>query len=542
MTNVPARENNKLKVELEPDQLLDVLSQVDRSSPFYSQAARVLDAHLVPERRQIPEATEPTPKKLLTIGMATYDDYDGVYFSVQAIRLYHPEITDRTEILVIDNHPEGPAAAALKQLEKYVIGYRYVPVDHVRGTAVRDRIFREANSDFALSMDCHVLFAPGSLAALLHYLETHPDSSDLLQGPLLSDDLTTVLTHFDPVWSEGMWGVWAHDDRGADPSSPPFEIPMQGLGVFACRRDAWPGFNPRLLGFGGEEGYIHERFRRAGAKTLCLPFLRWIHRFERPLGPPYFTSWEERIRNYLIGFHELELDICPAVQHFEEFVGVSAARPIVEAVQREIANPFYYFDAIYCINLNGALDRWDAVSKRFQKLGIGGLVRRFSAIETPSNHHIGCALSHRSIVAGAKKQGLRNVLVFEDDVIFTPDALDVVRNSLDELQRQKWWMLYLGGHTWGKTFEKASGCQHLEVPHGITCTHGIAYNETIFERILTDVPDTPTGVALWLKKYWGIDQYYARELDGFSLITSPVIATQGSILAQESRNFDLDPL
>ena len=40
----------------------------------------------------------------LTIGMATYDDYDGVFFSVQAIRMYHPEITDQIELLVIDEY------------------------------------------------------------------------------------------------------------------------------------------------------------------------------------------------------------------------------------------------------------------------------------------------------------------------------------------------------------------------------------------------------------------------------------------------------
>jgi hypothetical protein len=28
------------------------------------------------------------------IGMATYDDFDGVYFSVQAIRCYHPEVAE----------------------------------------------------------------------------------------------------------------------------------------------------------------------------------------------------------------------------------------------------------------------------------------------------------------------------------------------------------------------------------------------------------------------------------------------------------------
>ena len=41
--------------------------------------------------------------------VCTYDDYDGVYFSVQAIRLYHPEVTQHTEIVVLDNHPDSRA-------------------------------------------------------------------------------------------------------------------------------------------------------------------------------------------------------------------------------------------------------------------------------------------------------------------------------------------------------------------------------------------------------------------------------------------------
>ena len=68
-----------------------------------------------------------------------------------------------------------------------------------------------------------------------------------------------------------MFGQWSTDERGADPDAPPFEITMQGLGLFACRRDAWPGFHPEFRGFGGEEYYIHEKFRRNGAKVLCLP-------------------------------------------------------------------------------------------------------------------------------------------------------------------------------------------------------------------------------------------------------------------------------
>ena len=38
----------------------------------------------------------------LTIGMATYNDFDGVYFTLQALRLYQD--LEQTELLVIDNY------------------------------------------------------------------------------------------------------------------------------------------------------------------------------------------------------------------------------------------------------------------------------------------------------------------------------------------------------------------------------------------------------------------------------------------------------
>src|ERR1035438_1641762 len=167
-----------------------------------------------------------SPRKALCIGMATYDDYDGVYFSAMAIRLYHPEIADETEILVVDNHPGGACSAELKALENWIPGYRYIPFDRIHGTAVRDVVFREANAEFVLCIDCHVMFAAGALGQLLEYFRAHPDTPDLLQGPLLYDDMHTLSTHMEQTWSCGMYGVWGNDPRAADPTSPPFELAM----------------------------------------------------------------------------------------------------------------------------------------------------------------------------------------------------------------------------------------------------------------------------------------------------------------------------
>ena len=91
--------------------------------------------------------------------------------------------------------------------------------------------------------------SPTPWGTFVHRLEL---SRDLLQGPMLYDDLRKIATHMEPRWRAGMYGTWAEDARGADPLSSGFEIPLHGLGLFACGREAWPTFNRMFRGFGGE--------------------------------------------------------------------------------------------------------------------------------------------------------------------------------------------------------------------------------------------------------------------------------------------------
>ena len=283
-----------------------------------------------------PEATAARYPGRLTIGMATYDDYDGTYFSIQSLRMFHPEILEDTEFVVVDNHPDGQGAAALKDLEKWIPRFRYIPFSERSGRAVRDEVFAQASGEIVLCIDCHVMIEPGAITRLLRYVDQHPGTLDLLQGPLIYDDLKTLSTHFEPVWNRGMWGRWATDPRGTSPDDPPFEIPMQGLGLFACRRAAWPGFNPAFQGFGGEEGYLHEKFRQRGGATLCLPFLRWLHRFKRPAGVPYRLVWEDRIWNYWVGWQELGLAVEDIDTHFRSVLGDGPMDRIRADIERRL--------------------------------------------------------------------------------------------------------------------------------------------------------------------------------------------------------------
>lgn len=484
----------------------------------------------------IPDAkAEVTPTKKLTIGMATYDDYDGVYFSVQAIRMYHPEVTEETEILVIDNNPSGPCAEALRNLGTNVSGYRYIAVDEIRGTAVRDFVFTKANTEYVMCIDSHVFIEPGAIRKLIDYFDEHPDTPDLLQGPLIYDDLKSISTHFEPAWRQGMFGFWSTDERGMDVLGEPFDIPMQGLGLAACRKQAWQGYNPRFSGFGGEEGYIHQKFRNAGARTLCLPFLRWMHRFSRPMGVHYPNKWEERIRNYLIGFEEVGLDVELLRQHFYGVTSQKVVEEIVQQIKDEENDPFNFFDGIYCINLDREVGRWQKMEVRLKMLGIRDRVIRFSAIETPESHHIGCALSHRNIIENARKKGFQNVLVLEDDAMFHDETLKHLSNSLVELKHLDWNAFYLGGMKWGEVnaepYAKINGCRYLETPRRMTTTHAIAYNAGLMDIILEDLPDNIEAMKSWLKKHRAIDQYLTK-LDKL-VVMSPVVATQANILGKE---------
>ena len=283
----------------------------------------------------------------LTIGMATHDDFDGVYFSVISLVLYHGELFDQLEILVVDNNPDSKHGKAVEGLCKRVPNTRYVAAGEYQGTAVRELIFAEARGTHVLCMDCHVFLHQDAVEKLLQYFADNPDNKDLLHGPLFYDNLDNYSTHMNPEWNAGFFGRWGSDPQGKDAHADPFEIPLQGMGLFACTKAHWPGFNHKFRGFGGEEGYIHEKFRQRGGRVLCLPFLRWTHRFERPNSPNYPNIWADRIRNYLIGWHELGMDTSQVLEHFTGHLDYALTSSVNASFLNEKQSPLWQFDTIY---------------------------------------------------------------------------------------------------------------------------------------------------------------------------------------------------
>ena len=361
---------------------------------------------------------EQAPELKLTVGMPTLDDYDGVFFTLQALRMYHPEVMAHTELLVVDNNPDSRIIEPLpdgrpgmprwtrgRQHSQLVVGlgehlysrtyealarggpgvpdlgkFTYVPLDQPRGTALaKNKVFEAASAPLVLCVDSHVLLWPGALSRLIRWFDANPQFNGMVQGPLVYDGLSTFSTHFHDEWgTDAMWGTWAsawrhkpcgtllaprplpggkvgfydvtpgmvsrtscpgcgaplpaaldwfrHEESltaagleevSRDLDADPFEIPACGMGCFAARKSDWLWYNANFRGFGGEEWYIHTKYRKAGRKTLCLPFMRWLHRFGR-VSVPYALPWYDKARNYVIGHTELGLSLDPVHKAFVE--------------------------------------------------------------------------------------------------------------------------------------------------------------------------------------------------------------------------------
>jgi len=354
---------------------------------------------------------------LLTIGMAHYQDFAGLWATIQSIRLNNAALMSQVQFLVINNSPEDARTAdAIRNVLTHTkrSDHTWEPIyrelDNIKGTsASRNAIFDHAQGRYVVVMDCHLALDPQALPRLLAYYAANPDTSDLLSGALIMDSLDSFSTHFRDDWGGGMWGQWSqawqcqcgphgsyfdlqkvkfesgselamprrlqlgnipigeceachkpipdvnwhgHEakciQRGFAPAGinpgPAFEIPGQGLGFFSCRREAWLGFNPHTRAFGGEELYIHEKFRKAGHRALCIPGVLWNHRFYREGGAKYPNTNFDKVRNLVLEFNEVGLPLDPIRKHFVE-------TPLPEHLAENPPRTLYYITA----------DAWDAI-------------------------------------------------------------------------------------------------------------------------------------------------------------------------------------
>lgn len=108
---------------------------------------------------------------------------------------------------------------------------------------------------------------------------------------------------------------------------------------------------------------------------------------------------------------------------------------------------FGHFDKAYCINLKERIDRKESVLKQFQSVGLNDV--EFIDAFSPNNEGIfktkgahGCALSHIYIYKKIKESNYENIIIFEDDLIFSENFLDLINPIVEDLKNLNWDIFY----------------------------------------------------------------------------------------------------
>jgi GR25 family glycosyltransferase involved in LPS biosynthesis len=214
-------------------------------------------------------------------------------------------------------------------------------------------------------------------------------------------------------------------------------ISMYGALSFIFEKSAFldmGGMNENLFGWGQEDVELSNRLKESGKQTQTLEF-KGIHLWHQI--NPIYLAHEKKEKFYLN----------------------------------------YYFDEVYCANLDRRGDRWENVKKQFDNHGIR--VTRFSAVDGKditydqfypyfcdkpfiNGKHVyqvgdienkgalGCLKTHLGIIKDAKLKGHKRILIFEDDVVLSKDF----DNEIRKIENLDWKMLYLGvtQYDWSNLF------------------------------------------------------------------------------------------
>jgi GR25 family glycosyltransferase involved in LPS biosynthesis len=186
----------------------------------------------------------------------------------------------------------------------------------------------------------------------------------------------------------------------------------------------------------------------------------------------------------------------------------------------KVTNIHTFFDNIFCVNMDRRPDRWQQSLVEFKKIGIEDIVTRWTATEN-SNGVLGCALSHLTLIKKCKEDNLRNVLIFEDDVLFAETDMNRLNAALDDLNAIDSWDIFYVGVTMCPTrgnFLRITD-RVLKTNFAYT-THAYAVNAQAFDPII---------------------EAWTRNIEGGNMRPCDVVLDE-SIVRARSQSFVMDPI
>lgn len=193
-----------------------------------------------------------------------------------------------------------------------------------------------------------------------------------------------------------------------------------------------------------------------------------------------------------------------------------------------------YFDKIFVINLDKRPDRYQTFKEEMNKYGIEG-VERISAVDGSSTGilnnrllqgEIGVLMSHLEIIKKCKSEGLKNVLILEDDLYFT-DEIQKIDDYMSVVP-DDWNFIYFGGnHVYGPKPSKIND-KILRLNYTVAL-HCVAINSDMFDLIEKTLPEMSKPVDVYYaelhKNYpsYGFYPNMAKQKPGYSNIQNGMV-------------------
>jgi hypothetical protein len=165
-------------------------------------------------------------------------------------------------------------------------------------------------------------------------------------------------------------------------------------------------------------------------------------------------------------------------------------------------NPFNFFEKIYYINPDFNFDKRVVLEEEFSKYDIlaerlpgfslsleqsetitknGGILDRIPGTLPYLAAVRGITLGHLQAIFLAKYQKFKNVLIFEDDVMFSDNILEDLSNCIEDLKGREWDMFFLGCNP-VENFHQVT--DHISKPGGVYMSHAYVVNHTFYDTIL----------------------------------------------------------
>lgn len=151
-----------------------------------------------------------------------------------------------------------------------------------------------------------------------------------------------------------------------------------------------------------------------------------------------------------------------------------------------------FFEEAYFINLKDRADRFEHITKELKRYNLHDFVKPYEAIKavpkTPQTCVIASGTSHKNLIQHAKDANLKNILIFEDDIFFKTNGIEIIEKSLDSLQKTDWDVFYFSANIFDNPLRLID--EHLLSVAGCYCIHAYAVNNKAYDRLLKYIPET----------------------------------------------------